>query len=372
MAVDTAVSGQAPVIEDAVAPPARPDRSGPGYGPHEGQGASAASTRAAVTEVLQGRLGRLVRPAAGGGGVPPRPRRPRRSTLPAEAPSPIAVRDMRWWTGAAILAVSLLMLAFIAHVAVLSTFQHHRAQTLGYDALRESLAKAETPVGQLDVHERIVAPGTAVALMRIPAIGFDEVVREGSTSEVLRGGPGHRRDSVMPGQEGTSTILGRQLTYGGPFGGLNRLVPGAEIIFTTGQGEHIYRVFGLRRAGDPIPEAPRDGQGRLELQTADGLAFFPSGVLYVDAELITDVHQTPSRVLAYAALPESERAMGQDGDAWFIAFFVLMFFAAAAAALWWLWTTWGRWHAWLIGVPVLTALGVTAADLVMNALPNLL
>ncbi|MBE1877654.1 sortase [Myceligenerans pegani] len=288
------------------------------------------------------------------------------------APRPKAPRDGRWWAGAAIMTVSMLLIAFVGHAALFSAAQHHREQVLAYDELRTSLARATTPVGQLDLDGDLVEPGAPVALLEIPALGLSEVVAEGSTSRVLRSGPGHRRDSVMPGQAGTSVILGRQLTYGGPFGGLERLVPGDEIRVTTGQGEHTFQVFNLRRAGDPLPEPLAAGQGRLELMTADGLQLFPSGVLHVDAQLVSEVQPTPTKVLAEPALPAEERAMAGDDGAWYTAFFVLTFFVAAGAALWWLWTSWGRWHAWLIGVPVLLALGVTCADIVMDALPNLL
>ncbi|WP_164861745.1 sortase domain-containing protein, partial [Microbacterium sp. CPCC 204701] len=277
-----------------------------------------------------------------------------------------------WWVGAAVLTVSLLLLGFVAHVAFFSALQHQRAQGIAYDELRTTLAEASTPVGQLNGDEELVPAGTPVAMLSIPAIGLGEVVAESTTSDVLRSGVGHRRDSVMPGQRGTSVLLGRQITYGGPFGALARLQPGDEITITSGQGEHTYRVFGLRRAGDPLPEPLAAGEGRLELQTADGLALFPAGVLYVDAELVSEVQETPSRVLAYPALPIDERAMGQDSSAWFLAFFGLVFFAAAGVGLWWLWTRWGRWHTWLVGVPIVLALGTATADAVMNALPNLL
>lgn len=310
---------------------------------------------------------------------PPGDRKPPRMfgsgrRLPTTPPTPksLAPRDGRWWTGAALLTLSLLLLGFVAHVTIFGGFQHQRAQTISYSELRTSLAKAETPVGQLNLDEQMVPLGTPVALLQIPAIGMSEVVSEGTTAEVLRAGAGHRRDTVMPGQSGTSIIMGRQATYGGPFGSLNRLKPGDEITVTTGQGATTYTVFGLRRAGDPEPEALGTGQGRLELITADGLALFPSGVLYVDAHQTSTVQKTPTKVMAYQALPTAEQAMGQDPGAWFIAFFVLVFFAAAGITLWWLWKSWGRWHTWLIGVPIMVALAVAVADIVMNALPNLL
>jgi LPXTG-site transpeptidase (sortase) family protein len=218
----------------------------------------------------------------------------------------------------------------------------------------------------------MVAPGTPVALLEIPAAGVLEVVLEGTDARVLRGGAGHRRDSALPGQPGTAVILGRQATYGGPFRDLRRLVPGDTITVTTGQGRATYRVFALRRAGDPLSEPLRAGAGRLELMTGDGLALFPDGVLHVDAELITEPHAASSKVMAYAALPTPERAMGQDPGAWFAAFFTAVFILAAALGVWWLWRVWGRWQAWLIGVPVLLALGAACADSIMNALPNLL
>ncbi len=296
----------------------------------------------------------------------------RRRLPPSSAPRPLAPRDSRWWVGAAVLTVSVLLLSFVVHVVLLSGAQHYRAQSLAYTELRGTLAKAEVPVGQLTNDEELVPAGTPLALVESSAIGLSEVVMEGTTAAVLRTGPGHRRDSVMPGQAGTAVILGRQTTYGGPFAQLNRFEPGDDIVITTGQGTHIYRVFGLRRAGDPMPEELRSGEGRLELQTADGLALFPSGVLYVDAELVSPVQQTPSRVLASPALPPEERAMGQNGEVWFVALFLLVFFAAAAIGAVWLWRTWGRRHAWLVAVPILLLLGVAAADAAMNALPNLL
>jgi LPXTG-site transpeptidase (sortase) family protein len=352
-------------VHAATAPPSRHDR-----------GAASRSnverSSNAVTEVI--RRARPPRPARVPSSPtrPPRAPRPARSRLPQPGPRPKAPRDGRWWAGAAILTASLLLLSFVAHVAVFSAAQHHRAQAIAYTDLREGLAKAETPVGQLVGEEDMTPIGTPVALLEAPSIGLSEVVLEGSNSNVLRSGIGHRRDSVMPGQSGTAVILGRQLAYGGAFSQVNRLVPGDEITVTTGQGTNTYRVASLRRAGDPMPEALGRGEGRLELQTADGLALFPSGVLHVDAELVSPVQETPSKVMGYPALPPDERAMGSNDDAWFSAFFAFVFFVGAGIGMWWLWRSWGRWHAWLVGVPVLVALGVVTSDLVMNALPNLL
>ncbi len=303
---------------------------------------------------------------------PPMQRPPGRLPVQPRPPRKLAPRGKRWWAGVVLLVISLLLLCFVADAAVFSAQQYNRSQNLQYSKLRLELAQAQAPVGQLDLRGQLVTAGTPVALLKIPTLGLSEVVSEGTTADVLRSGPGHRRDSVMPGQAGTSVIMGRQTTYGGPFGTLKQLVPGDTITVTTGQGTNTFRVFGIRRDGDPAPEAPLAGSGRLELITADGLPLLPSGALHIDAELVGKVQTTPTLVMRYEALPVDEWAMGQDLNAWYTAFFVFAFFIGAGVALLWLWRRWGRRQVWLVGAPVLVVLAATLADAVLNALPNLI
>jgi LPXTG-site transpeptidase (sortase) family protein len=268
--------------------------------------------------------------------------------------------------------LSVVLAGLVAHAAIFSALQHRRSQLIAYDELRVTLAKAETPVGQLDFAGDLVPAGTPVALLQIPTIGLTEVIIEGTTAQVLRAGAGHRRDSAMPGQAGTAVLMGRQATYGGPFRSLARLAPGDTITITTGQGVHTYRVIGLRRAGDPLPQSLRSGQGRLEMITGDGLALFPSGALHLDAELVSTVQPGAAKVMAYPALPAAERPMGQDPAANFAALVGVIFAGATGVGLGWAGRTWGRWHAWLVGVPIALSVGAACGDLVMNTLPNLL
>ena len=284
----------------------------------------------------------------------------------------LAPRGAAWWWGAAVLALAVLLLSFVAYATTFSWLQYNRAQTLEYGQLRSSLAQATTPVGQLDNNGNLVVPGTPIALLSIPSLGISQVVAEGTTGSVLRSGPGHRRDTVMPGQAGLSVIMGRQTTFGGPFGSINQLVPGETITVTTGQGLNTFRVIDVRHQNDPQPSAIPTGGGRLELITADGLPLAPVGGLYVDAELVSKVQTTPSLVMTYPALPDEERAMGQDSSAWAVAGAALALFLAVDLLLAWLWRVWGRRQAWLIGVPVAVVLAATVADQVLNALPNLI
>jgi sortase A len=292
--------------------------------------------------------------------------------VPPRPVKQLAPRGAAWWWGSALLALAVLLLSFVAYATTFSWLQYNRAQNLEYGQLRSSLAQATTPVGQLDYNRVLVSPGTPVALLSIPSLGISQVIAEGTTGSVLRSGPGHRRDTVMPGQAGVSVIMGRQTTFGGPFGSINQLIPGSTITVTTGQGLNTFRVIDVRHQSDPPPTSIPVGGGRLELITADGLPLLPEGGLYVDAELVSKVQDTPSLVMSYPALPVEERAMGQDASAWGVAGAAFALFVVAGLVLAWLWRVWGRRQVWLIGVPIVVILAATVADQVLNALPNLI
>jgi LPXTG-site transpeptidase (sortase) family protein len=211
-----------------------------------------------------------------------------------------------------------------------------------------------------------------VAVLAIPGLGLREVVSEGTTSQVLTRGPGHRRDTPLPGQAGVSVIMGRQATYGGPFRHLDGLHPGEQFTVTTGQGVHRYRVVAVRRAGDPQPAPPASGQGRLTLITAEGTPFMPRGILRVDADLISDVQPASAPAVAKGALPADETAMAVQDSAWLAVVLWGQGLLLAAAALAWARARWGRPHTWVVGVPVLGALGLLVADHAALLLPNLM
>lgn len=271
--------------------------------------------------------------------------------------------------GAALTLLGTVLLAFLLHVTVIGQLRHARAQQTMFADFRAQLAEATAPVGQGDDRNKPLAVGTPVAVLQIPSLHVWEVVVEGTASGALRDGPGHRRDTVLPGQRGTSVIMGRRAAYGGPFADLGMLRPGAAVTVTTGQGTSTFRVRGLRRPGDPLP--PQVG-GRLTLVTADGPRYLPTDILYADAELVSATQETPPRLFGSAALPRAERAMQGDGDAWvpLVGWGQLLLLAAAAVS--WASSRWGARQAWVVGVPLLAVLGLTVADEVLRLLPNLL
>ncbi|MFE5815318.1 sortase [Streptomyces sp. NPDC056479] len=298
---------------------------------------------------------------------------------PASAPGPGRARPARPTAGpglriasAALSILAALLLGFVADAGLVSDLRQARDRQVDHAAFRVALANGTAPVGQSAGGGRAPEAGEPVAILAIPELGVREVVHEGTTAADLTHGPGHRRDTPLPGQSGVSVIMGRQAAYGGPFRRLGELSTGDTFTVTTGQGKHTYRVIGPRRAGDPQPAVPAAEKGRLTLITADGTPFMPRGILRVDADLVSTVQPTPTPAVASGALPEEEKPMATQQSAWLPLVLWGQALTLAAAGLAWAHARWGRRHTWVVGVPLLGALGLAVADQTLLLLPNLL
>jgi LPXTG-site transpeptidase (sortase) family protein len=267
--------------------------------------------------------------------------------------------------------LSALVLVLLVNLTLVSQLQHYAAQHRLYDELRLSLAEGSVPIGQLDANGHLVAPGTPIALLQIPELGVKEVVVEGSTSEETKLGVGHRRDTPFPGQAGVSVLIGRKAAYGGVFGHLDRLTRGQTFTVTTGQGVSTYRVIGARGPGTRLPTLAA-GSGRLTLVTATGHPFMPSGVLRVDADLISKAFPRPPVAIGPGAIADDEQALkgdhgGLSALAWLLELLVVLGVAAV-----WAWKRWDVLATWVVFTPLLAVTALAAADRVCDLLPNLL
>lgn len=316
----------------------------------------------------------------------------------APKPSPAASRLRSLWAGpgvagavtTALTMVSALCAGLVLYLVAVSPLVYERHQDLHYAELRSSLARGTTPVGQTFIEippppadqipgeeveqeqpqELLVAPGTPIALLEIPAIGLDRaVVLEGTSSGVLQEGPGHQRNSVMPGQDGLSVIYGRAWSHGAPFGDLSSLESGDAITVTTGQGVSEFRVTGIRRPGSTVPPARPRGTGRLTLVSAQGAPYFAEEAVYVDAELVGDVQPTPA--LRRLQLDASEAPLQGDTGGLLPVFLWSQALLVAALGITYLRVRWGGRQAWVVGVPVLAAVGIGFGSAVSLLLPNL-
>ena len=264
-------------------------------------------------------------------------------------------------------AVSLLCLWLVVSALGLGGLQYRAEQGRLYDTLREQLANGTAPLGSSKI-------GVPVALLQSPQAGLDDVVVvEGTSSGQTQRGPGHRRNTVLPGQPGVSVLFGRASTYGAAFGGITRLSPGDSISATTAQGTFVYLVEGTRRAGDPLPLPLSSGGGRLTLVTADAGSwhdgFAAHEGVYVDAALQGQAQPGAGRA---AGIPESEQLMKGDTGAALLLLLWMQALLVVGAALAWAQGRWGRWQSWLVGAPVLLLVLWSATTAAVQLLPNVL
>lgn len=302
--------------------------------------------------------GDLRRRPPGGRGVRPRP-----PAAPLGEPS----ERISVVTTALVLLASI-SLWVVFHMLVLSGVEQSRSQDQLYDTFRQQLASQTAPTGG------VIPVGTPVALLSIPTIRVNQVVVEGTGGSDLAKGPGHRRDTVLPGQVGTAILYGRSATYGGPFRSITMLQAGDGIKVTTAQGEFVYRVDRVRRGGDPTPPARGELEGRLTLVTAEGQGIFsgvtPSTVVYVDATLQGEAAVGAGR--GAGSVPAVEKALAADTSALpTLAIALQGLLIAVVATVWLRGKVPGR-VVWIITVPVLASLAWVASDAAMRLLPNLL
>lgn len=94
--------------------------------------------------------------------------------------------------------------------------------------------------------DRKIQPGQPLGRLRIKAIGLNDVVVEGTTTDILPKGPGHYPATPLPGAPGTVAFAGHRTTYGAPFRHVDSLRKGDRIVFDMPYAKVTYAVERLR------------------------------------------------------------------------------------------------------------------------------
>jgi sortase A len=288
-------------------------------------------------------------------------------TAPTQRRGPAPARRPPSVTSSAFTMVAIVCLWVAAQMLVLGTLSHDRAQNMLYDEFRTQLAGATAPIGP------VVEVGAPVALLQIPRVGIDEVIVEGTASGDLLVGPGHKRDTVLPGQVGVALVYGRAATYGKPFQRITELRTGDSIDVTSAQGEKSFTVLGVRRSGDPLPAPPEPGVARLTLVTGEGEgrlgAITPDTTVYVDAEAEEGFAAPAGRP---TSVPPSEESMATDPAALPLLALCLALLLALTLAVIAARQRWATSLVWVVASPLAIALAWATTDVVMRILPNLI
>src|SRR5215210_7632767 len=137
------------------------------------------------------------------------------------------------------------------------------ATNMWTDRIQERLDdQIASPELQQAYKERKIETGDSLTRIKIPALGLDTVVVEGTTPSALRAGAGHYPQTPLPCEGGNVAIAGHRTTYGKPFANVDRLKVGDVIQLETPIGGCQYKVskapFVVDKANlsviDPTPD----------------------------------------------------------------------------------------------------------------------
>ena len=312
------------------------------------------------------------------------PAAPEPAAFPTSPPPPsrasrrgrAARRRSRWArVGTVLRNVGILLLLFVAFQLWGTAALEHRDQA----RLRNQFQVTPGVAGRAtdesrrterrhDRHHRDDGPGrrppapsgAAVAMIKIPKIGVDQAVVEGTGVSDLRKGPGHYRHTPLPGQPGNAAIAGHRTTYGAPFNRLDELAVGDPILVTTVQGTFKYEVSEAPFAVNPSQNDVLfdKGDNRLTFTTCHP-KYSASKRLIVVAKLAK--HRTPApapkiQPHTTSAANAVDASTSGDTGALFPALFWGLLALGAYFAMVWLSRRWVRRAAFLLGVPVVLAL----------------
>lgn len=273
-------------------------------------------------------------------------------------------------------AIVLSIVLFVSSAAVflgvfaigLSRLQEQRSQHQLYAEFR-GLLDPSSPIAPSVGGD--IAPGTPVAILTaLPAGLHDTVVVEGTSSADLLAGPGHLRDTPLPGQVGESVLLGKSSTAGGPFRDIRRLRAGDAITVRTGQGLFRYRVVGALAPGARPASIPAD-KSVLVLGTASASGWADltaTRLTYVEARLAGKAHPVPSGLPR--SVPAPELPGHGDPGVWPDVALWVAGLAAASGITWWLWARLGILRTWIIAAPVLLGILWGLGDALIRLVPN--
>jgi sortase A len=207
-------------------------------------------------------------------------------------------------------------------------------------------------------HTQDPPEGDPVGDIRIPVIGVNQVVVEGTNTPDLRKGPGHYIGTPLPGQIGNAAIAGHRTTYGHPFYNLDSVKPGDPIVVTTLQGIFVYDAIRSQVVSPSDTSVLENAPSDLLTLTTCNPRFSASTRLVVTARLAhsqllpNTILRTHSTQLGHTSrhAPQSDQLAGGSDSATQAVLWAALFVVVGAAVI-----VLGRrfrsrrWAIWIVG-----------------------
>jgi sortase A len=154
--------------------------------------------------------------------------------------------------------------------------------------------------------------GQAIGRIRVPRLGLNMVLVDGTDHDSLTKGPGLDRRTYMPGEGQLVYIAGHRTTYLAPFAHIERLEPGDLVTLEVPYGTFTYRVFKHRVVGaNDLAVLRSHGREVVELQACHP-RFFASHRYIAYARLVrieprgAPAFHPPATALAAAPLASAQ------------------------------------------------------------------
>ena len=121
-----------------------------------------------------------------------------------------------------------------------------------------------------------VEPGTAIGRLRVPRLGVNMVMVEGTDSDSLKKGPGRDGRTFMPGEGKLVYVAGHRTTYSAPLADIDALRAGDRVTVEMPYGTFVYVVSRYRIVDDQDLSVLTSGPGEEVALQACHPRFFAS------------------------------------------------------------------------------------------------
>lgn len=169
-------------------------------------------------------------------------------TAPAGSGPPPHQRNHRKLIAGLLISISVLLILGAVGVGGYPYYtdiqarRHQKGLTAAFDQKENLTGDARAALIQ-QYQDRTFATGEGITKIVIPTLNVNQIVVEGTTDAALDVGAGHYPMTPLPGQVGNVAIAGHRTMNGHPFGDLNKLQPGDQVILQTPFQTYTYKVL---------------------------------------------------------------------------------------------------------------------------------
>lgn len=164
-----------------------------------------------------------------------------------------------------------------------------RSEVIGASQLSNRFQIAAGAIGYPELSPLPNEPdaiGDAIALIKIPKLGVEQIIFEGNNSSVTQKGIGHMSGSAGVAESGVSILVGRRMTWGAPFNKINKLKIGDKITTATVGGIMNYKVSKINATIEDLNT--KKSESVLALVTSA-----PEGLAYKDYIVLAEAEKAP-------------------------------------------------------------------------------